>query len=175
MAYSGIRTIRPAGEAVQRWKAGRLHGGMLWIADAANYAHGVQIHGIFTHDANPGANAYCRTLGVIASQTFAWTPGKLIYAGTGGELTQTPPTNGVLKPLAIAETATRIFVDRFPIEGYAKTFSAVTEVTITHNLGRFVNAKVIVGGEWGIPDERQTKNELRLLFDLPTSGEVFFQ
>jgi hypothetical protein len=55
--------------------------------------------------------------GLMIEPSWSWTPGAPVYLGTGGQLTQTPPTPpgaAFLAEIGVATTATSLFVDRSP-------------------------------------------------------------
>lgn len=72
---------------------------------------------ITTGAANTGASVQMVTFGPMTEPTWSWTPGRPIYLGTSGALTQaTPaaPAAAFLAQLGTATTPTSLFVNRFP-------------------------------------------------------------
>ena len=63
-----------------------------------------------------GGDVQVQLIGRITEPSWAWTPGGTIYVGADGVLTQTPPTlpSAFSKPVAVAETATRILIVQEP-------------------------------------------------------------
>lgn len=65
--------------------------------------------GISRAAALSGANVPVCTDGVLSDALWSWTPGP-VYLGTNGQLTQTPPSSGVLVPVGIAVDSTTLNV-----------------------------------------------------------------
>lgn len=63
-----------------------------------------------------GDNVLVQLMGRVTELSWAWTPGGTIYVGTNGTLTQTPPLAPAAfsKPIAVAETATRVLLIQEP-------------------------------------------------------------
>lgn len=106
---------RPAGEDVGGHRVIRNSNGSARLADASTVGHGAGILGITTGAASSGDEATIQVYGPLTDPAWTWTPGLPIYCGAAGVLTQTPPAEGFLRQVAIAETATRIFIDLQPL------------------------------------------------------------
>ena len=80
-------------------------------ADATNSAHLGKILGLSTNAANDGEAVTVLLSGYTEFGGWSWNTSLPIYASTNGLLTQTPPSgSGFSQVVAMAETATRIFV-----------------------------------------------------------------
>lgn len=110
------------GQAVTRVAAQALGGhrvvralasGEVDYASADTPAHAEFIVGITAGAASAAAIATVRTGGELAELSWTWTPGP-IFCGVNGVLTQTVPTSGFIRQVAVAETATRILIDLRP-------------------------------------------------------------
>lgn len=79
-------------------------------ADPTNPAHSWAAAAVTTSSATTGDTLTAVTTGRVTETAWTWAPSAPIYCGTGGQLTQTPPTTGWLRVIGHAETPTTIFV-----------------------------------------------------------------
>lgn len=70
--------------------------GPLWVTTAAALA---------------GDSIECVSLGEVVEPSWTWTPEAGLYLGLNGVLTETAPSSGFAVQIAVAITATTIFVD----------------------------------------------------------------
>lgn len=106
---------RLAGEDVGGHRVVRNSSGSVRLADAATAGHGAGILGITTGAASSGDEATVQVYGPLTEPTWTWTPNLPVYCGASGVLTQSAPDDGFVRQVAIAETATRIFIDLQPL------------------------------------------------------------
>lgn len=71
--------------------------------------------GITTAAIAQGAQGAVRRSGVMVELSWSWTPGAPLFIGPAGILTETPPSDGPVRRLAVALTATSILIDFQPI------------------------------------------------------------
>ena len=62
-------------------------------SDPATYG---TVVGITTGAALAGAAVQIRSVGQMIEPSWSWTPGDLLFLGTDGTITATPPTSGIL-------------------------------------------------------------------------------
>lgn len=108
---AGGSEVRPASGAIggQRMLIGNADGSVSY-ADASNMAHLGKVLGISENAANDGDNVTVIVLGYTEFNGWAWNTSLPIYLGTNGLLTQTPAVSGFSQIVAMAETATRIYI-----------------------------------------------------------------
>lgn len=110
----------PSGsEAVQRVAGADLGGhrlvrtladGSVDYVDNTNVLHGDDTLGVTTGAALTGAPATIQTSGALTEPSWSWTPGEPIFAGTNGQLTQTPPVAAFSQVVGFAATPTSMVV-----------------------------------------------------------------
>lgn len=89
----------------------KLSGGSLvTLADSVSTNDAQHILGISNNTALDGETVTITTFGELVEPTWTWTANQIIYCGTNGTLTTTPPTSGVCIIVATALSATIIFV-----------------------------------------------------------------
>lgn len=90
--------------------------GELIYADVANAAHANQAVRISTQAAVAGASITIQASGRITEASWNWTPGATLYVGVNALPTETVPVAPAVfsKPIAVAETATRILMIHEP-------------------------------------------------------------
>lgn len=101
---------RPAGEAVGGHRVVWSNNGSVYYVDQTQVAQVTAALGVTTGAAAQGEMAYIRVFGSLTHTGWAWTPGLPIYVVGSGQLSQTPPATGAVRQIAVAETATRIFI-----------------------------------------------------------------
>ena len=74
--------------------------GQFAYADRANPDHAYRVAGILPYAIPQGTEGVAYRLGEISDAVWNWVRGSPIYLGTNGQLTQTPPTTGILLVLA---------------------------------------------------------------------------
>lgn len=79
-------------------------------ADSTNPAHANLVIGITLDAAASGAPVSVQHDGLLIDPSFTFTVG-MVYVGTNGMMTQTPPTSGFLQVVGIAINATTLFVN----------------------------------------------------------------
>ncbi len=104
-----------AGENLSGHKAVAVVAGEAVHADKGTPIHRGLVRGVTTGAANDGDVARVQVYGPMREPSWAWTPGLPIYVGTAGALTQSVPTSGWLQQIAVADTATQIFIDPQPV------------------------------------------------------------
>jgi hypothetical protein len=86
-------------------------------ADVTDLTHANMAMKISLAAADAGDEVEVQLTGRITEPSWSWTPGGTIYVGAGGVLTQTVPASpgsAFSKPVAVAETATRILIIQEP-------------------------------------------------------------
>jgi hypothetical protein len=68
------------------------------------------IRGITVGATTSGETALVQVFGPMTEPSFSFIPGP-IFVAVNGTLTQTPPTTGWLQQIAVADSATSIFID----------------------------------------------------------------
>lgn len=112
---AGPIVLIAAGEALSGHRAVAVVAGEAVHADHATPAHRGLVRGITTGAVSEGDVARVQVFGPMREVSWSWTPGLPIYVGANGALTQTAPTSGWLQRIAVADTATQIFIDPQPI------------------------------------------------------------
>jgi hypothetical protein len=74
--------------------------GQFAYADSSNPSHAYRVAGILPYAISQGTEGVAYRLGEITDAVWNWTRGSPIYLGANGQLTQTPPTTGILLVLA---------------------------------------------------------------------------
>lgn len=91
--------------------------GLIDYASATNLGCLHEYIGITTGAASAGDDITMVVFGEMSEPTWAWTPGVPIFLGSGGALTQIPPTTPTadfLVVLGYVPITTKVFVDRQP-------------------------------------------------------------
>ena len=104
-----------AGDALGGHRAVAIVGNEAVHADKDTAGHRGLVRGITTGAVASGGTARIQVYGPMAEPSWTWTPGQPIYVGSNGVLAQTVPTTGWLQQVAVADSATKIFVDIQPI------------------------------------------------------------
>ena len=79
--------------------------GKLEPASHDNPAHLGRVAGITAASTEAGALAKARVSGVLAFNGWNWSPGRPVYVGAGGGLTQMPPVTGFVQQIGVATGA----------------------------------------------------------------------
>ena len=74
--------------------------GQFAYADSGTPSHAYRVAGILPYAISQGTEGVAYRLGEITDAVWSWTRGSPIFLGTNGQLTQTPPTTGILLVLA---------------------------------------------------------------------------
>lgn len=99
----------PAAEAIAAGVPLALRAdGAVEPADSARLDQFNNYAGVAVNDAAVGGEAHCRRLGVMTHAAWAWQPGKPVFVGAGGQLTQDVPVAGYRQSVGIAMAADRI-------------------------------------------------------------------
>ena len=106
---TGIERLAAIPLSGQRAVATNASGQFIY-ADKDTIAHAQSTIGITTGAVSAGQSVTAIALGPMTEPSWNWTPGQVIFLGNDGQLTQTPPTTGVLLILGKAVTPTQIFV-----------------------------------------------------------------
>lgn len=100
-----------AGRALSGHKAvRRLIDGRIDYASADQVAHAHAVLGLTTHAAVEDALIEVRSAGDITEASWNLTPGKPVFLGINGELTQIPPPLAVLLVVGMAATSKTVHV-----------------------------------------------------------------
>lgn len=108
--FSAITIKYPAAVPLTAWTAVVAIDGQARPADPDNPAHEGMVRGIVTQDYTAGATALVQIEGPAVNVAWSWTPGKRLYVGAGGQLTETAPATGWIQPVAASDTPSRVFV-----------------------------------------------------------------
>lgn len=93
-------------------------------ADTSNAAHQHILRGIATASVLTGAEMHGVLFGWLTSGS--WTAAHPVYVnGTAGELSQTPPSTGWRRRVAVAHTTSLLFVDPYPTDLTAELVGVV--------------------------------------------------
>lgn len=101
---------RVAGEAISGHRVVWSNNGSVYYVDQAQAEQVAAALGVTTGAAAMGDTAHVRVSGILTHAGWAWTPGLPVYVTGAGSLSQTPPATGAVRQIAVAETATRIFI-----------------------------------------------------------------
>ena len=105
-----------AGEDIVGRRFVRVENGVALYATHTDTLLYGRVVGISVTSAVNGTDVTVLLSGFMDEPTWTWTPG-LIWVGANGALVQTPPTSGIVWPVARATSATRIYIQPFqPIE-----------------------------------------------------------
>jgi hypothetical protein len=74
--------------------------GQFAYADSGTPSHAYRVAGILPYAVPQDAEGVAYRLGEISDAVWSWTRGSPIFLGANGQLTQTPPTTGILLVLA---------------------------------------------------------------------------
>lgn len=85
--------------------------GAVVLASNLNLSQAESVLGITTGATEAGSFPTIQRSGEIVEPSWNWTLGQPIFLGTGGLLTQTPPTLGFLLHVAFPISPTRAFID----------------------------------------------------------------
>jgi hypothetical protein len=86
--------------------------GVGWIyADSSIVAHGQAQVAVTKTAANLGVDCEAVTSGVMDEPSWSWPAPCVLFLGTSGQLTITPPTSGFVREIARAVSATRIVIE----------------------------------------------------------------
>lgn len=89
--------------------------GTVEYADNTNTGHRFSSVAVSTQAASAGQPINIVALGPVSDGAWSWTPQALVFVGTNGLLTQTPPVNpSFSRPIGVATSATSIFVSPHP-------------------------------------------------------------
>ena len=83
-------------------------------ADSGNVSHAAAISGISLQAVAAGATVQVQRSGEIEESSWAWVSGQAVYLGASGQLTQTPPTSGIVVVIGVPVSATKLAVDIQP-------------------------------------------------------------
>jgi hypothetical protein len=108
---SGPLVEATAGGAVTAFRAGAVVSGAAVHADNTIAGHKGLLRGVFRSSKSVGETAQLQVLGPMRNTDWTWTAGLPIFVGPAGVLTQTMPAVGWLQQIAIADSATLIYVD----------------------------------------------------------------
>lgn len=108
---------KTAGESLSGHRAVVVVDNEAAAASNTEASHRGKVRGITTGAVASGGKARIQVFGPMEESGWNWTPGKPIFVGVGGALTQTPPTTGWLQQIAVADSSTVIFIDpQLPID-----------------------------------------------------------
>lgn len=120
-AVQRIQTIAAGGAAgpayVAEGAVSALHAvalsatpGRLRLLNAADRC----VYGVSTSSAQAGVAVSVQSTGELADASWNWTPGQVVFAYTGGTLSQTPPVSGLLRAIGVALSPTRLLIQIAP-------------------------------------------------------------
>ena len=111
-ADSGERDISAiAAVAIGAYRAVAFRAdGRLEPANHDNPAHLGRVAGITAASAAAGESAKARVSGILSFNGWNWSPGRPVYVGAGGGLTQTPPATGFVQQIGVAAGADALLV-----------------------------------------------------------------
>ena len=75
-----------------------------------------QIHGMMTHDLNPGEVGNLITNGLVRNEQWSFSPeqvGRPLFCGAAGEVTLVPPISGLLQQAGFVYDADAIYINLF--------------------------------------------------------------
>lgn len=102
--------VRTAGEPIGGHRAVRVDAvGLAWLADKDDADPDASI-GVSTGAASIGAPVTIQMSAEISESGWSWAAGA-VWLGTGGQLTQSPPTTGALVRIGTATRATSLKIE----------------------------------------------------------------
>ncbi|WP_261365333.1 collagen-like protein [Anatilimnocola floriformis] len=114
---TGPTVEHPANAALTILRAVAIVGGKAVHADKDTSSHAGVVRGILLNAPAQNATARIQIYGPLTHDGWTWTPTGDIYIGNDGQLTQTQPVTGFIRRIAVADTATRIFIQMQGIPG----------------------------------------------------------
>jgi hypothetical protein len=99
-----------AGENIGVYKLVRVAAGTVYLADKDNVAYVNDTLGLTMSVSTTGNPVDIQVGGEMTNVGWAWTAGS-VFMGDSGELTQTPPTVGILQKIGTVLTPTSILID----------------------------------------------------------------
>ena len=100
-----------AGAAIGAYRAVAFRAdGRLEPASHDNPAHLGRVVGITVASAEAGTWVKSRVSGMLSFDGWNWSPGRPVYVGVSGGLTQTPPTTGFVQQIGVAAGADALLV-----------------------------------------------------------------
>ena len=99
-----------AAETIHGHRAVRILADGVHHASSADPSHAPGVTGIAANSATIGAAVTVRILGPLTEPSWSWTAGQPIYVGVDGVLTQTPPSAGYIREIALAVSPTKVIV-----------------------------------------------------------------
>lgn len=107
----GATTLKTAAVDINAYKAVTTNeAGLLIYADAATLTHGDQVLGISAMASLAGGSLMVQTAGELVNPGWSWQPGRAIFLGLNGDITQDPSVGLFSFSLGYAITATSIFI-----------------------------------------------------------------
>jgi hypothetical protein len=105
------------GESLVGVAGAALSGHRLVAVDGAGamvYATGPDAIGLTLNAAAVGGNVTVQQGGFLSEPSWSWIPGQPVFQVGAGQLTQTIPTTGMLRQVAVALSPTKIALDLQP-------------------------------------------------------------
>lgn len=99
-----------ASAALGGHRAVRMEAGDLVYADKDEVADANLVLGVTQGASSAGAEATVQTWGLMEESSWTWTPDLPIFVSNAGVLTQTPPSTGFSLIIAVAVSATSIYL-----------------------------------------------------------------
>lgn len=109
--YSGPAVEHIAGETLSGHRVVVIVDNEAFYADNTNPDHLHLVRGITVASALLGETTCIQISGPLVEPSWTWTPKLPLYLSTNGTLTQSAPSSGFLKQIAVADTPTRIMID----------------------------------------------------------------
>lgn len=101
---------RPAGTVLSALRVVYESQGRVFLLSADDEAHADLVLGLTLTSSDQGAPVAVKRAGVVDDQTWSWVPGQ-VWLGANGNLTQTPPADGVDLAVGTAVSATRLVLN----------------------------------------------------------------
>jgi hypothetical protein len=104
-------TTVSAGESINGHRVVTRVLGNIYHADKDTLSHQSQVLGLSTHSGVASTDVNVLTMGYIVEPSWNWTPDKPLFLGSGGLLTEVPPTTGFLLQVAQSISQTEVWVN----------------------------------------------------------------
>jgi len=112
----GQAVQRPAGEAISALRAVYELDGLVYLANTLDESTVYLVIGVAISGAPMGGSLNIQRSGEITDSGWNWTPG-LVWLGSNGTLTQTPPISGFRVNVGVAVSPTRLWLNLdYPID-----------------------------------------------------------
>ena len=109
----GTSVIYEAGESISALKVIKLVAGLAYVASSDDLTDDDLVVGVAVTGADVGQDVTVQLSGTLQDNVWNWAPGAL-FLGLSGDITQTPPTSGVLVKVGAPINSNKILIRIWP-------------------------------------------------------------